>query len=174
MNKQGQDQKLNTQFNTASNCGLTKATPTLLREVLFNPLTRSISCYCSDASVKVCRIDRMESLASARALWSDLQGLKDLPVQFYVAGGNNPDKWFCKVEESSDAYLRGQVLFSAWSGVDHTLEQDNVCFNKLIEFTEELYSEGRHPEGLENLQLAKPVLKEIKAKTAKWREAAGL
>ena len=170
MNKQGQDQ-LNTSFSTATNCGLTPATPTLLREVLFNPLNRSISCYCSDASVKVCRIDRMESLASARALWANLQDLKNMPVQFYVAGGNNPDKWFCEVKESSDAYLRGQALFSAWFGVDHTWEQNSVCFDKLLELTDELYNEDRHPEGLKNLELAKHVLKEMKDKRAERNKA---
>ena len=162
MNKQGQDQ-LNTQFSTATNCGLTKATPTLLREVLFSPLSRSISCYCSDSSVKVCRVDRMESLASARALWSKLQGLKDLPVQFYVAGGNNPAKWFCEVEESEDSYLCAQVLFGAWSDGDHTWENHSACFDKLALLTEGLLNEGRHSEYRESLNFCKIVLEGMKA-----------
>jgi len=62
--------------------------------------TRSIRVVCSDANMRVCRIDRMSSINAARNLYKDVTSAieKGSMVSFAAAGGFSPDKWFCDIK----------------------------------------------------------------------------
>lgn len=87
-------------FVTATPAAATKySEPVSIVTVHYNDSTREIKAVGSDGNVRVCKIDRLESIEHGRQLWTLLKGVQhsEALVCFASAGGFNPDRWFYTV-----------------------------------------------------------------------------
>jgi len=73
-----------------------KSKATLIMSIHYNDTTREIRAVGADGNVRVCKVDRLQSIEHGRTLWKILVGAKNegTPIQFMAAGGFNPDRWF--------------------------------------------------------------------------------
>lgn len=68
----------------------------------FNEATREIRAVGDDTNVRICKIDRLQSIEHARTLWKILQGATNegTLITFMAAGGFNPDRWFFDISKA--------------------------------------------------------------------------
>jgi len=74
--------------------------PTVIVELKFNEITRSIEATCSDRRLRQVRIDRLPSDRAIQLLTQALQVAMDTKqeVQFIAAGGADPSVWFYNIK----------------------------------------------------------------------------
>jgi len=77
-------------FVTATPAAATKySAPVTIVTCHYNETTREIKAVGSDGNVRVCKIDRLESIEHARQLWTLLKGvhMAGMEIMFASAGG---------------------------------------------------------------------------------------
>jgi len=88
---------------TTATIAFRTATPTItdrtsaavtIESIYFDKKMNAIIVQCSDKRTRVCKIDRMESIEAARALWVQLKDSLGWSAKFTAAGGFSPDNWF--------------------------------------------------------------------------------
>jgi len=77
--------------------------PVTIKAIHFDEAAREIKAFGSDGKVRRCKVDRLPSLETGRALWKELQllGKQQIPLTFIAAGGFSPDVWFYDVSAAA-------------------------------------------------------------------------
>jgi hypothetical protein len=73
--------------------------PVRILAVHYNKDTREIRAVGDDTNVRVCKIDRLDSIDVARELYATVKAIRDAGtiISFQTAGGFSPDRWFMDV-----------------------------------------------------------------------------
>jgi hypothetical protein len=90
-------EKAPVQFVTATPSAVVKhSEPMNIVALHYDQSQRQIRAVGADGNVRVCKIDRLQSINHARTLWAMLQGAKRAGtiISFMAAGGFSPDRWF--------------------------------------------------------------------------------
>jgi len=88
-------------FSTARRAADRFSEPTKIVGVVYNESQRALIVLGSDGFSRKCYIDRLDTIESARKLYSDVvkAGKAEKEIRFVAAGGFNPNTWFYAIQE---------------------------------------------------------------------------
>ena len=96
----GPSSPLSKSFKTTRNGADRRSGPVKMAAAHWDEKNRHINVFGEDGHLRVCKVDRLESIEKARMLWKDINeaGRNGVTIRFVAAGGFDPNKWFYTFE----------------------------------------------------------------------------